>query len=101
MAGSDSFYDRLSEAVCRLAGMRRAVIFRYDETMRRVRAAGAHGMDVAPFAGAHVTVESAPIAARALAEDRVVEIDGDLTRPGPGRVRRAGVASRRGLCARR
>jgi len=78
-AGSDSFYDRLSEAVCRLAGMRRAVIFRYDATMLRVRAVGAHGMDAAPFAGAHVTVESAPIAARALAEDRVIEIDGDVT----------------------
>ncbi len=78
-AGSDSFYDRLSEAVCRLAGMRRAIIFRYDATMLRVRAVGAHGMDAAPFAGAHVTVESAPIAARALAEDRVIEVDGDAT----------------------
>ena len=79
MAGSDSFYDRLCEAVCRLARMRRAVIFRYDATLRRVRAAGAYGMDVAPFADAHVTVESAPIAAQALAGDRVVEIVGDLT----------------------
>ena len=79
VAGSDSFYDRLCEAVCRLARMRRAVIFRYDGTLRRVRAAGAHGMDVTPFADAHVTVESAPIAAQALAGDRVVEIDGDLT----------------------
>lgn len=76
---SDSFYDRLCEAVCRLAGMRRAVIFRYDGTLRRVRAAGAHGMDVTPFATAHVTVESAPIAAQALAEDRVIEVNGDLT----------------------
>ena len=59
--------------------MRRAVIFRYDATLRRVRAAGAHGMDVEPFADAHVTVESAPIAARALREDRVVEIVGDLS----------------------
>ena len=70
VAGSDSFYDRLCEAVCRLARMRRAVIFRYDATLRRVRAAGAHGMDVTPFADAHVTVESAPIAAQALAGDR-------------------------------
>ncbi len=77
-AGSDSFYDRLCEAVCRLAGMRRAIIFRYDSTLWRVRAAGAHGMDVQQFAGAHVTVESAPIAAQALREDRVVELDGDM-----------------------
>jgi signal transduction histidine kinase len=77
-AGSDSFYDRLCEAVCRLAGMRRAIIFRYDSTLWRVRAAGAHGMDVQQFAGAHVTVESAPIAAQALREDRVVELVGDM-----------------------
>src|SRR5689334_24767643 len=68
---SDGFYDHLCEAVCRLARMRRAIIFRYDSTLRRVRPAGAHGMDVAQFAGAHVTVESATIAAQALREDRV------------------------------
>jgi signal transduction histidine kinase len=75
---ADDFYDQLCEAVCRLARMRRAVIFRYDSTLRRVRAAGAHGMDLEQFAGAHVTVESAPIAARALREDRVVVAEGDL-----------------------
>ncbi len=74
----DAFYDRLCEAVCRLAQMRRAIIFRYDSTLRRVRAAGAHGMDVQQFAGAHVTVESAPIAVRALREDQVVEEVGDM-----------------------
>jgi signal transduction histidine kinase len=76
---SDSFYDRLCEAVCRLARMRRAIIFRYDSTLWRVRAAGAHGMDVQQFAGAHVTVESAPIAAQALREDRIVEVLGDMS----------------------
>ena len=76
---TDGFYDRLCEAVCRLADMRRAVIFRYDSADRRVRAAGAHGMSIAPFAEAHVTVESAPIAAEALRADRVVEVVGDLT----------------------
>ena len=79
----DAFYDRLCEAVCRLADMRRAVIFRYDSADRRVRAAGAHGMSIAPFAGAHVTVESAPIAAEALRADRVVEVVGDLTGQAP------------------
>jgi hypothetical protein len=64
-AGStvDGFYDRLCEAVCRLARMRRALIFRYDTADRRVRAVGAHGISLEPFAGAHVTVESAPLAA--------------------------------------
>jgi signal transduction histidine kinase len=74
----DDFYDRLCAAVCRLARMRRAVIFRYDWARRRVRAAGAHGLDVEPLLGAHVTVESAPIAARSLGEDTVVEWAGDV-----------------------
>jgi len=78
-AAVDGFYDRLCEAVCRLAKMRRAVIFRYDSASRRVRAAGAHGMAIEPFAGAHVTVESAPIAAEAIRTDRVVEVVGDLS----------------------
>lgn len=77
-ASGDGFYDRLCEAVCRLAHMRRAVIFRYDAARRRVRAAGAHGLDLEQFAGAHVTVESLPITAQALAADRVLEIDGDV-----------------------
>jgi signal transduction histidine kinase len=74
----DKFYGRLCEAVCRLARMRRAVIFRYDTARRRVRAAGAHGIDLDQFADAHVTVESAPIAAQALSEDNVIEVSGDL-----------------------
>ena len=74
----DAFYGRLCEAVCRLAAMRRAIIFRYDSARRLVRAAGAHGVDLDQFTGAHVTVESAPIAAQALREDRVVEVVGDV-----------------------
>jgi signal transduction histidine kinase len=77
-AGAD-FYDRLCEAVCRLARMRRAIIFRYDGASRRVRAVGAHGgLDLQHFAGAFVTVESAPITAQALREDRVIETVGDV-----------------------
>jgi signal transduction histidine kinase len=75
----EGFYDRLCEAVCRLARMRRAVIFRYDDGRRRVRAVGAHGLSLEQFADAHVTVESAPIAARALRSDQVIEIAGDVT----------------------
>jgi signal transduction histidine kinase len=78
-AAGEGFYDRLCEAVCRLVTLRRAVIFRYDAARRRVRAAGAYGLDLEQFAAAHVTVESAPIAARALQEDRVVEVAGDMT----------------------
>jgi signal transduction histidine kinase len=77
-ASGDVFYDRLCEAVCRLAHMRRALIFRYDSARRRVRAAGAYGMSLEPFADAHVTVESAPIAAQSLHEDRLIEATGDM-----------------------
>lgn len=77
-AAIDHFYDRLCEAICRLTRMRRAVIFRYDPARRRVRAVGAHGLELERFAEAHVTVESAPITARALREDRVLEVVGDL-----------------------
>jgi signal transduction histidine kinase len=75
----DVFYDRLCDAVCRLARMRRAVIFHYDGARRRVRAAGAHGIRLEQFDNAHVTVESAPIASQALREDRVIEVAGDMT----------------------
>ena len=37
-ASSDAFYGRLCEATCALTSMDRAVIFRYDEARRRVRA---------------------------------------------------------------
>ena len=67
--------------------MRRALIFRYDSGVRRVRAAGAHGLSLEQFASAHVTVESAPIAAQSLREDRVIEIAGGHDRPVPGGVR--------------
>jgi signal transduction histidine kinase len=80
----DAVYDRLCEAVCRLARMRRTIIFRYDTARRRVRAVGAYGLDLEQFAEAYVTVESAPIAAQALREDRVVEIAGDVSDQFPG-----------------
>jgi signal transduction histidine kinase len=76
---SDAFYSRMCEGTCRLANMNRAVLFRYDEARRRVYAAGAWGLDVGLFAGAHITVESAPIARQALEEDRVVEVDADVS----------------------
>jgi signal transduction histidine kinase len=74
---SDSFYSSLCEAVCRLTSMDRAVIFRYDGARRRVRAAGAYGLDLDRFTHSRVTVESAPIARQALEEDRVLEMDAE------------------------
>jgi signal transduction histidine kinase len=85
---SDAFYSSLCEAVCRLTSMDRAVIFRYDEVRRRVRAAGAYGLDLDRFTDSHVTVESAPIARQALAEDRVIEMDAEaVAREVPERFR--------------
>jgi len=73
------FYGRLCEATCRLAAMDRAVIFLYDEALRRVRAVGTHGIDIERFADVHVTLADAPIAERALREDKVLEITGNFT----------------------
>jgi signal transduction histidine kinase len=72
--GSGQFFSRLAEAVCRLAQMGRAVIFTYDDARRRVHAAGSHGVALRDFTDGHVTVESAPVARRALTEDRVIEV---------------------------
>ena len=71
---SDAFYGRLCEAACELTSMDRAVIFRYDEAKRRVRAAGTHNLPLELFAGVHFTVESAAIARQALVEDRVLDV---------------------------
>jgi signal transduction histidine kinase len=68
------FYSRLAEGVARVAGMQRVVIFRYDEATRRVDAAGAYGIDLGLFADFPVSLEAAPDAARALVEDRVIEV---------------------------
>jgi signal transduction histidine kinase len=80
----DDFYDRLCSAVCRLAHLRRAIIFRYDPASRQVRAAGAHGIDIDRFSGAHVSVDTLDTAARALREDQVVEAGGDIREELPG-----------------
>ena len=77
-ASPDAFYNRLCEATCALTSMERAVIFRYDEVRRRVRAVGAYNIPLEFFADAHVTVESAPVARQSLEEDRVIEVTHDI-----------------------
>jgi signal transduction histidine kinase len=74
----DGFYSRLCEATCRLAGMDRAVIFRYDSARRRVGAAGAYGIPLEVFAHAQVTVETVPVARESLEQDRVIEVSDDV-----------------------
>lgn len=73
----ETFYNRLCEATCALANLDRAVIFSYDEARGRVRAMGAHGVDLGRFADADVNVETAPIARLSLAADAVVEAGAD------------------------
>lgn len=70
----EGFYSRLVEVVCRIGDMKRAVIFRFDEVTRRVEAVGAHGIELDWFLEVPMSLERAPDAARALREDRVVEV---------------------------
>ncbi len=72
----DAFFSSLCEAICRLASMKRAVLARYDSARRRVRAVGAHGIELELFADVFATIDSVPIARRALVEDRVLEVVG-------------------------
>jgi signal transduction histidine kinase len=77
---SNAFYGRLCEATCRLGGMDRAVIFRYDSARRRVGAAGAYGIPLEVFADAQVTVETIPVARSSLEQDRVIEVSDDVAK---------------------
>jgi signal transduction histidine kinase len=70
---SSEFYDRLCEATCRLAHLRRAVIFLWDDARREVRPVGSRDVPLEVFAGVRVDTENVPIARLALAEDRVVD----------------------------
>jgi signal transduction histidine kinase len=72
----DAFFSSLCEAICRLASMKRAVLVRYDSVRRRVRAVGAHGIELELFADLFLTIDSVPVARRALAEDSVLEVLG-------------------------
>ncbi len=72
-----AFYDRLCEAMCRLTSMERAGLLLYQETRRLVVPAGSHGFEPALVEGVYGTLEETPIAKRALAEDRVVEVAGE------------------------
>jgi signal transduction histidine kinase len=72
----DAFFSSLCEAICRLTSMRRAVLFRYDSARRRVRAVGAHGIELELFAEVFVTIDSVPVVRRALVEDRILEVLG-------------------------
>jgi signal transduction histidine kinase len=77
-AAPGSFYNRLCEAACTLADLERSVVFLYDSTRRRVRVVGSHGIGIDEFRDVHIQVDSAPLALRALGEDRVLEATDDF-----------------------
>jgi signal transduction histidine kinase len=70
---SAEFYDRLCEATCRLAHLRRAVIFLWDDARRQARAVGSRQVPLDAFSRTYVGTVNVPIARTALSEDRVVE----------------------------
>lgn len=74
---SSEFYHRICEAICRLTTMRRAAIFLYDVGRQRVRAVGSHGISFTRLAALRPTLDQAPIAQRALLEDRVIVVHSD------------------------
>jgi signal transduction histidine kinase len=83
----DAFFSSLCDAICRLTSMRRAVLFRYDRSRRRVRAVGSHKLELELFDELFVTVDSVPVARQALAEDRVLEVLGSADFDVPSSVR--------------
>jgi nitrate/nitrite-specific signal transduction histidine kinase len=84
------FYDRLCEACCRLGSMERAGLLLYDDARQLVVVVGSHGMEAGLLSEVYGTLEETPIAQVALAEDRVVEVTGELARWVPGRYARLG-----------
>ncbi len=76
-----SFYSGLCTAICRLTTAERAIIFRYDPARRKVRAAGAHNVDLGVFDDAFINVETLAAAREALEQDRIVEFDDPLQVP--------------------
>ena len=79
----EAFYGRMAEATCRLATMRRAIIFVYDEEQAAVRAVGSHRLELSAFEDASPTAAQVALARRALAEDRVVEVSEGVERELP------------------
>ena len=88
------FYDRICEAVCRLTSMERDALMLYDDARKLVVPVGSHGVDPGLLSQVYGTLEETPIAQRALAEDRVVEVSEGLEREVPPRYARfAGVTT--------
>jgi signal transduction histidine kinase len=91
---SSEFYDRVCHALCTLTSMRRAALLLYDPAYRSVIPKGSHGVDPHLVAQIEGTLDETPIAQRALAEDRVVEVSEDHASHVPARYARfAGITT--------
>jgi signal transduction histidine kinase len=89
-----AFYDSLCEALCRLTSMERAGLMLYDDARKLVVPVGSHGLEPGLLSQVYGTLEETPVARRALAEDRVVEVSEHLEREIPARYARlAGVTT--------
>lgn len=73
---SRAFFSRLCDAACRTTPLSRAVIYLYDDARHRVRPVGGHAVPLERLGEVHVSLDDAPIAQRALLEDRVLAADG-------------------------
>lgn len=82
---SGVFYDRVCRAVCTLTTMRRAALLLHDPAYGAVIPMGSHGLDPELVRRIEGTLDETPIAQRALEEDRVVEVAGDLRGHVPAR----------------
>jgi signal transduction histidine kinase len=91
--GGRGFYDRLCAALCRVTEMERASLLLYDEARQLVVPVGSHGIEPGILEDIYGTLEETPIAQRALSEDRVVEVTGELERWVPERYARIGGVS--------
>jgi signal transduction histidine kinase len=93
-APSPHFYDGICEALCRLTSMERAAVFLYHEARRVVVPVGCAGLERSLLTNVYGTLEETPVAQRALAEGRVLEVSDDLEREIPARYARfAGVTT--------
>ncbi|MGH2716518.1 MAG: GAF domain-containing sensor histidine kinase, partial [Thermoleophilaceae bacterium] len=89
-SGGLGFYDRLCDALCRVAGMARASLLLYDEARQLVVPVGSHGIEPGILEDIYGTLEETPIAQVALSDDRVVQVTGELERWVPERYARFG-----------
>jgi signal transduction histidine kinase len=82
------------EALCGLTSLRRAALLLYDPGYRGVLPVGSAGADPALVSQIEGTLDETPMAQRALAEDRVIEVSDDLSGHVPPRYARlAGVTT--------